>query len=169
MDYGRKLFVLVAFAAVAAPAGAQQWQLQPSDAGHGVTLTFNMGHQPSYRFECVGNQMVVTETGVTKLMDLKTRTAVGDDPSAVMSPGAAMMAIYSGKGDPEFVPAETVKNPEGGWDLTIRLPKDDGQLNAISKSEMISLFTTGDTMAVTMGASDRARWNDFMQRCKAGS
>ena len=71
----------------------------------------------------------------------------------------------AGKGDPQFVPAEAVKNPAGGWNLTIRLPKNDKQLKAIEKSAMMSLFTTGYTMAVQMDGAARAKWNDFMQRC----
>lgn len=169
MYRGVKFFALVGLIAASSLAGAQQWQLHSAEAGHGIVLTFSTGHPPSYRFECVANQVVVTETGVTKLMDVKAGKAVGDDAGAVMSPGAAMMAVYSGKGDPQFVPAEAVKNPAGGWDLTIRLPKDDKQLRAISKSDMMSLFTTGETIAVTMDNSARAQWNDFMQRCEAAS
>ena len=164
-----RLAGLFGLVAVASPAGAQQWQLHPAEPGHGVALTYSTAHEPSYRFECAGSEMIVTETGVTKLMDVQARKPVGDGAGAVMSPGAAMMAIYAGKGDPQFIPAQAVKNPEGGWDLTIRLPKNDKQLRAIGKSDIISLFTTGETMAVTMDASDRARWNDFMQRCEAGS
>jgi hypothetical protein len=155
-------------AALSSAAGAQ-WQLHPAEASHGIVLAFSAGNQLSYRFECAANEVIVTETGVTKLMDVQTKKAVGDDAAAVMSPGAAMMAVYAGNGDPQFAPAEAVKNPAGGWDLTIRLPKDDKQLKAIGKSDMMSLFTTGETMAVTMDASARAQWNDFMKRCKTSS
>jgi hypothetical protein len=164
-----KLFGLFALTALSSAAGAQQWQLHPAEGVHGIALTFSTGGEPSYRFECAANEVIVTETGVTKLMDVKTNKAVGDDAAAAMSPGAAMMAVYSGKGDPQFVPAEAVKNPAGGWDLTIRLPKDDKQLMAIGKSDMMSLFTTGETMAVTMDGAARDQWNDFMRRCKTGS
>ena len=113
--------------------------------------------------------MIVTETGVTKLIDLKTGNPIGDDSAAVMPPDAAMMALFAGKGDPQFVPAEALKNLAGGWDLTIRLPKNNKQLKVIGKSDMISLFTTGYTMAVVMDADARTKWNDFMERCKAAA
>ncbi len=86
-----------------------------------------------------------------------------------MPEGAAMMALYAGKGDPQFMPAEAVKNPAGGWDLTIRLHKSDKQIQAVSKSVMMSLFTTGYTMAVAMNASSRTTWVRFMQRCQMGT
>lgn len=162
-----KLFGMAGLFTISSHAGAQEWQLHPADRSHGVALTFSTGHSPSYRFECAANQVMVTETGVTKLMDVRADKAVGDDAGAVMSPGAAMMAVYSGKGDSQFVPAEAVKNPAGGWDLTIRLPKNDKQLKAMVKSDTMSLFTTGETMAVTMDASAHAKWNAFMQRCNA--
>jgi len=86
-----------------------------------------------------------------------------------MPAGAALMALYAGKGEPDFLPAEAVMNPAGGWDLSIRIPKNDKSLKAIGRSDMLSLFTTGYTMAVPMDAADRRRWNDFMQRCKAAA
>lgn len=101
------------------------------------------------------------------MLDLRTGETIKDGPNAVMPAGAALMALYGGKGEPKFVPAEAVKNSAGGWDLTIRLKRDDKQLKAIGKSEMISLFTTGFTMAVTMDDTARVSWNDFMQRCNA--
>lgn len=110
--------------------------------------------------------IVVTETGVTELLDLTTGKPVGDDAQAVMTPGAAMMALFSGKGEPKFMPAEAVKNPLGGWDLTIRLLKDDRQIKAVTKSKMISLFTTGYTMAVVMDASSKSKWSDFVRGCQ---
>ena len=153
--------------AMSAQAEAAEWQLQPADGSHGVILTFGSGEAVSYRFECASNEVIVTETGVTKLLDVKTGSTIGDDANAVMPAGAAMMALFGGKGDPQFVPAVAVKNLAGGWNLTIRLPKNDKQLKAIGKSDMMSLFTTGYTMAVPMDGAARAKWNDFVQRCKA--
>lgn len=162
-----KLTGLAVLLAISTQAEAADWQLQPADGGRGVVLTFDAGEAVSYRFECAANEVIVSETGVTKLLDVKTGKIVGDDANAVMTPGAAVMALFGGKGDPQFVPAEAVKNPAGGWDLTIRLSKNDKQLKAVGKSEMMSLFTTGYTMAVPMDDVSRAQWNDFMQRCKA--
>jgi hypothetical protein len=153
--------------AMSSQAEAADWQLQSADGSHGVVLTVGSGEPVSYRFECASDEVIVTETGVTKLLDLKTGSTIADDANAVMPPGAAMMALFGGKGDPQFVPAEAVKNPAGGWNLTIRLPKNDKQLKAVGKSVMMSLFTTGYTMAVPMDGAARAKWNDFMQRCNA--
>jgi hypothetical protein len=166
MSHYVKVFSLVAMLAFSAPAEAADWQLKSAQANRGVTLTYAAGEPVSYRFECAADEVIVTETGVTKLLDVKTGKPVGDDAQAVMPAGAAMMALFSGKGEPDFMPAEATKNAAGGWDLTIRLSKDDKQLKGIGKSEMMSLFTTGYTMAVAMDAAARAKWNDFMRRCK---
>ncbi len=34
---------------------------------------------------------------------------------------------------------------------------------------MMSLFTTGYTMAVVMDGAARAKWNDFMRRCQTSN
>jgi hypothetical protein len=162
-----KLASLVVALATSAQANAADWQLQPADESHGVVLTFGSGRPVSYRFECASNAVLVTETGVTKLLDLRTGKSIGDDANAEMPAGAAMMALIGGKGDPQFVPAVAVKNPAGGWNLTISVPKNDKQLESIGKSKMLSLFTTGYTMAVAMDGAARTKWSDFMQRCNA--
>ncbi|HEX8257744.1 MAG TPA: hypothetical protein VF589_08920 [Allosphingosinicella sp.] len=153
--------------AVSAPAGAAEWALQPGDGGRGARLTFGLGEPVSYRFECAAGDVIVTQTGVTKLLDVKTRSQV-DDGAQVLPPGAAMMGLFGGTGEPGFMPAAAVKNPAGGWDLTIRLPGNDKRLKAVGRSEMISLFTTGYTMAVSMDAAARAIWQRFMERCATG-
>lgn len=149
-----------------ASAQSTGWQLRLEVDGKGPMLTFNAGDPVSYEFECNPNDVRVTQTGVTKLLDLKTGQPVGDDAQAVMPTDAAMMALFGGKGDPQFIPAGAVKNPAGGWDLTIRLAKGDKQLKAVGKAEMVSLFTTGYTMAVPMDGEARAKWNDFLKRCQ---
>jgi hypothetical protein len=146
--------------------GTSGWAVHPGEGDRGEALTFVSGEKVTYRFECAAEEVVVTQTGVTKLMDLKTGKQIGDGPDSVMPSGAAMMAVFGGKGDPQFHPAEASKNSASGWDLTIRLPKDDKQLKAIGKSEMMSLFTTGYTMAVPMDGGDRAVWNGFLNRCR---
>jgi hypothetical protein len=167
MSHHVKLACFPVMLAMSAQAEAADWHIQPPDGNHGVVLTYGSGEAVSYRFECTSNEVVITETGVTELLDLRTGNTIGDDANAVMPAGSAMMALASGKGDPQFVPATAVKNPAGGWDLTIRLPKNDRQLKAMGRSNMMSLFTTGYTMAVAMDDAARARWNDFMQRCNA--
>jgi hypothetical protein len=153
---------------LAMPASAQaaDWHLQPQTGDRGAVLTFGAGEAVSYRFECTPSELIATETGVTKLIDLKTGKPIGDDAQAAMPDGAAMMALFSGKGDPVFMPAEATKNKAGGWDLTIRLPKTDRQIKTVSKSEMMSLFTTGYTMAVAMDSGSRAKWKEFLQSCQ---
>jgi hypothetical protein len=155
--------VLVASAQVEA-AG---WALQAASGP--LSLTFNSGEAVSYRFECAPTEIIITETGVTELLDLKTGNRIADGADAKMPPGAAMMALYSGNGTPQLIPAQFAKNPAGGWDLTIRLPKNDRQLKAMGHSQMMSLFTTGYTMGVKMDEDARAKWNDFMQRCNVAA
>jgi hypothetical protein len=164
-----RVLSLAILLALSAQAEAADWQLQPAEGSRGAVLTLGGGEPGSYRFECAGNEVVITETGVTKLVDLKTGKPIGDDAQAVMPAGAAMMALFGGKGDPDFRPAEATKNPAGGWDLTMRLPRNDKQLKAIGKSDMMSLFTTGYTIAVPMDAAAKAKWNDFLQRCAAAA
>jgi hypothetical protein len=160
------LLGFAAFLAASAPAQSTGWQLQPQVGAKGPILTFNAGDPVSYRFECTPNDVIVTETGVTKLIDLKTGQPIGDDAQAIMPTGAAMMALFGGNGDPQFVPAEAVKSAAIGWDLTIRLPKDDRQIKAVGKAKVMSLFTTGYTMAVVMDGPARAKWNEFVRRCQ---
>jgi hypothetical protein len=161
---------ILAFAGlIAAPVQAQEsgWALHPVADGHGAVLTYGGGNPVSYRFACAADGVTVTETGVTKLIDLKTGSPVGDGAAAVMSDGAAVMALFGGKGQPAFEPAAAVKNPAGGWDLTIHVPRGDKRLKAIPKAEMLSLFTTGYTMAVVMDADSRGQWKAFVQACPA--
>jgi hypothetical protein len=157
---------LAAMLAVSAPAQSTGWQLQPRIGAHGPVLTFNDGDPVSYRFECTPDDVVVTKTGVTKLLDLKTGQPIRDDAHAVMPPGAAMMALFGGKGNPQFIPAEAIKNPASGWDLTIRLPKGDKRIKAVGNADVMSLFTTGYTMAVMMDGAARAKWNNFVKLCQ---
>ena len=159
---------LAATLALAAAADTGKgWQLQPADGSHGEVLTFKADGEISYRFECTANAVVVTQVGNTTLTERRNGRAIDDGPDAGMADGAATMAIFGGKGDLRFQPAEAVKNPAGGWDITIRLPKDDKQLKAIAKSERLSLFSTGYAIEVVMSSGARAKWTDFMKRCQA--
>jgi len=158
---------LTAMLAIPVPAEALEWQLHPADDSRGTLLTFHSDKTVKYQFECLPDKIAISQVGVTKLMNPSTGGPVGDGPGTVMPRGATMMALFAGKGSPKFIPAEAVKNPANGWDLTIELPKSDKQLKAVGKSDMISLFTTGYTMAVPMDADARAKWNAFMQQCNA--
>lgn len=143
------------------------WVLRPATASEGPLLTFTISNTVHYTFECTPKAVIVTQTGVTKLISLTDGKAIGDDAGATMPDGAAMMAIYGGKGDPEFLPASATKNPAGGWDLTLRMSRKDSQLRRIAKSEMMSLFTTGYTTAVKMDKESRATWQQFLTACDA--
>jgi hypothetical protein len=166
MFYHAKLLGFAVLLAMPAQVQASQWALQ-AGGGSALVLTYGAGERVSYRFECAPKEVIITETGVTELLDLNSGNKIGDDANAVMPDGAAMMALFSGKGEPKFIPGSAVKNQAGGWDVTIRLPKNDKQLKAMAKSDMMSLFTTGYTMAVAMDSDARAKWNDFILRCNA--
>ena len=161
------IFGLAVMLAISVPAEALEWQLYPASDSRGTLLTFHSDKAVEYRFECALDKVIVTQTGVTKLMNLATGAPVGDGQDAAMPRGAAMMALFAGKGSPKFVPAEALKNPAGGWDLTIELPKTDKQLKTVDKSDMISLLSTGYTMAAPMDADAHAKWNAFMEQCNA--
>jgi hypothetical protein len=167
VQFFQAILAVAGMAAASVQSQSSGWELRPAADGHGAVLSVDADDSVTYRFECASDAVIVTQTGVTKLIDLKTGNHIGDDAAAVMPPGAAMMALFGGKGDPKFVPAEAVKNPAGGWDLTIRLPKGDKQLKALGKSEMMSLFTTGYTIAVVMDAESRGKWSAFVQACPA--
>ena len=143
------------------------WVLRPATASNGPLLTFTISDIRRYAFECTPQAVIVTQTGVTKLISLTDGKAIGDDADATMPDGAAMMAIYGGKGDPKFLPASARKNPAGGWDLTLRMSRKDPQLRWVAKSEMMSIFTTGYTTAVQMDNESRATWQEFLTACDA--
>jgi len=121
----------------------------------------------AYQFATGDGKDTITETGGTELIDLKAKAKVGDAPGSVMPEGAAVMALFTGKGDPEFQAASYAANPAGGWDLTIRMAKDDKRLNGLAKTDMFSLFTTGFTAAVTLSAAEKKMFADFLSRCRA--
>lgn len=157
--------VAVMFAASAARSAG--WELQAPAPGRGVVLTHDAGETSDYRFECAGPSIIITNRGVTKLMDLTTGQPVAEDAAPPLPAGAALMALFAGKGQPDFQPAEATRNPDGGWDLTIRLVLQDKAVKAIAKAKLLSLFTSGFTAAVEMDGPARAKWVDFMQQCQA--
>jgi hypothetical protein len=129
-------------------------------------MTLEIGSGRSYIFECTPNAVAITYTGVTDLLDIRGEGRVGDAPGSVMPEGAAMMALYTGKGEPRFLPAEYKPNPVKGWDLTLRMAKNDKALNGLEKADMLSLFTTGYTAANTVDAATKAQFAGFLRRCR---
>lgn len=165
-----RVSVIVAAAVLlsAGPASAGGWQAIGAAGGHGEQLTLAIDDTHTYTFECAPDAIVITETGVTDLLDIRGGGAkVGDAPGSTMPEGAAMMALFTGKGDPDFMPASAVANPAKGWDLTIRMAKGDKRLNGLAKTDMFSLFTTGFTAAVTLDAAEKKLFADFLSRCRA--
>jgi hypothetical protein len=149
-------------------AWATEWKAIGASDGHGERLTLAVDDSRSYIFECAPDAVVITETGVTDLLDIRGGGAkVGDAPGSTMTNGAAVMALYTGKGDPEFQPATYVSNSAKGWDLSLRFAKTEKKLNALAKADMISLFTTGFTAARPLSAGDKKMFADFLARCRA--
>jgi hypothetical protein len=153
----------------ASHALASGWQLAPATAEGGLQLRLIMGKNPVYLFECQVPDVQITNFGVTELLDIQTGNKIADEPGAVITPGASVMALYTGKGDPDFVPAVSKPNAVKGWDLSIRLSLTDKRLQALGKTDMISLFTTGQTMAVNMDSDDKALARDFLKQCKSAN
>lgn len=148
------------------PSYAESWKIVGAGNGHGETMTLQIGSERSYIFECASDAVVITYTGVTGLLDIRGNGRVGDAPGSVMPEGAAMMALYTGKGDPQFLPAEYKANPSKGWDLTLRMAKSDKALKGLEKTSMLSLFTTGYTAANDVDAGTRAQFAGFLARCR---
>jgi hypothetical protein len=168
MRFNRIQWIAAALLLLTSPAGAADWKALGAANGHGETLSLAVDADHSYVFECAPDAVLVSETGVTDLIDIRGGGAkVGDAPGSTMPEGAALMALYGGKGDPNFLPASYAANPKKGWDLTIKVPKRDKQLDALVKADMMSLFTTGFTAAVTLSVPERKMFADFLARCRA--
>lgn len=152
--------------AAASPALAEGWELQQPTASNGLRLLYKGSGSASYLFECTESDVLLTELGVTDLLDLQSGKKVGDTPDAVMTMGAAMMGLYSdARSSPLLQPAETRHNAVNGWDMTLRLPKKDKGLRSLHKAGMVSVFTTGYTMAVALSDEDKGVVQGFLTGC----
>ena len=149
-----------------APCLASDWKVAGAGNGHGETMVLAIDPARSYIFECTPNAVAITLTGVTDLLNIRDGGKVADAPGSVMPEGAAMMALFTGKGEPDFLPADYKPNPVKGWDLTLRLAKNDKSLKGLEKTEMLSLFTTGFTAANVVDAEARAQFSGFLARCR---
>lgn len=165
----KRLITLLALAtslAATSPALAEGWELQQPTASTGIRLLYKGDEKASYLFECTESDVVLTELGVTDLMDLQTGKKVGDTPGSVMTMGASMMALSTDiRGEADFKPAEARPNAVNGWDLTIHLPKKDKSLRSMRKASMVSVFTTGYTMAVALSDPDKTAVQSFLTGC----
>ena len=151
---------------VSTPCLASDWKIAGAGNGRGETMVLEIDAGRSYIFECTPDAVAITYTGVTDLLNIRGEGKVGDIPGSVMPEGAAMMALFTGKGEPQFLPAEYKPNSEKGWDLTLHMAKNDKALKGLEKAEMLSLFTTGYTAANTVDAETRAQFKGFLARCR---
>jgi hypothetical protein len=103
----------------------------------------------------------VSFLGVTELVDPATGARVGDAPGSTMIPGAARMALIAGKAKPAYRPAEAAPHPGGGWDLTIRLSKNDPGFRAIPRAPIVALVTTNMVIMVPVRESSNALYGIF--------
>ncbi|WP_324807708.1 hypothetical protein SH584_00495 [Sphingomonas sp. LY29] len=90
---------------ISTPTLAEGWKLVGAGNGHGETMTLAIDPERSYIFECAPDAVAITYTGATDLIDIRRKGKVGDVPGSDMPDGAAMMALYTGKGNPQFLPA----------------------------------------------------------------
>jgi hypothetical protein len=156
---GLALLCLTSATAVAAQSGG--WELGPA-----ARIAFSEAGRPIYVLDCTGSELVVTQFGVTQLVDLQKNRPVGDTEGTALPAGAALMALATDRSEPNLVPASAVRNSGPGWDMTIRLPKNDPALSTLPKAKYVSLFTTGFTRAVTLGKADRALLANFVGQCR---
>jgi hypothetical protein len=152
---------LFSSAALAAPASPGGWALDP--AGQ---ITLSDAGKPIYRLDCTGPELVVTQFGVTKLLDVQRNQPVGDTDGSTLPAGASVMALATDKSEPKMVTASATRSAGSGWDMAIRLPKDDPAFLSLPRAGMVSLFTTGFTRAVQLGKADRKLLATFVSQCR---
>ena len=158
------IHLAVALSSAAAPdAALSPWELKSPNQ-----LVYGRGDAPLYKLDCAGPELVVTQFGVTQLVDIQQHKPVGDSDGTELPPGAAFMALATDKTEPNLIPATSVRNAGTGWDMTIRLPKNDPGFLSLPRAKFVSLFTTGYTIAVTLGKEDRRIVSDFVSECLAG-
>jgi hypothetical protein len=158
--------------AQAGPAVAQSagWQVEGTRAAPPFRLVLpDAGQGVSYTFDCSGDTLRITETGVTELLDMNAggnKKVADEGPDRVMPPKSAMMAVYTNKDkSPNFRLGTATANAEKGWDLTIEMPRNDKAFKALASANMMSLFTTGFTAAVTLEGANRKQVADFVKAC----
>ncbi|HEY5720896.1 MAG TPA: hypothetical protein VIT45_01105 [Allosphingosinicella sp.] len=157
--------LLMALASAATPEPAvSAWQLESA-----TQLLYGGREAPLYRLDCAGPELVVTQYGVTQLLDIQQNKPVGDSEGTALPAGAAFMALATDKTEPNLIPASAVRNARTGWDMTIRLPKNDPAFLSMPRAKFVSVFTTGYTTAVTLGKEDRKLLATFVGQCSAGA
>jgi hypothetical protein len=143
------------------PAGG--WQ------SAGRVLTYSEAGAPVYVLDCTGTELAVTQYGVTQLLDVKQNKPVSDREGTSLPEGAAFMALATDKvEEPRMIAAAAVRNARAGWDMTIRLRKNDPTFRSLPRAKMISLFTTGFTRMVMPSKEEKAMLAAFVNECRAG-
>jgi hypothetical protein len=162
MNISGQIIVALLSSTTAVPALPGGWSLDPGQ------ITFSEAGAPVYKLNCTGSELVVTQFGVTQLVDLQLNRPVGDAEGSSLPAGASVMALATDKTEPDMVPAAAVRNASGGWDMTIRLPTNDPAFLSLPRAAFISLFTTGFTRAVELSKADRKLLGTFVGQCRGG-
>ncbi len=163
----------MACAAMSEVAWAQTpggWQVEGSRKAPPYRLVLpKAGGDVSYIFDCSGSKLVVTQTGVTELLDLEAgnNARIPDTGEVRTFPaGSAQMAIATGRGDPDFILGSAQPNAVKGWDITIRLPRDHKSVEDLGRTDFVILFTTGFTAAAALDKADKRTVSNFAKECR---
>jgi hypothetical protein len=157
------VLALLASGATGSDSAAGGWQAA------GRVLTYSEAGAPIYVLDCTGAELAVTQYGVTQLLDVKQNQPVADRQGTSLPEGAAFMALATDKvEEPQMIAATAVRNANTGWDMTIRLRKNDPTFRSLPKAKMISLFTTGFTRMVMPSKEEKAMLAAFVSECRAG-
>jgi len=157
------VLALLASGATGSDSAAGGWQ------SAGRVLTYSEAGAPIYVLDCSGTELAVTQYGVTQLLDIKQNKPVADREGTTLPEGAAFMALATDKiEEPQMIAATAVRNASTGWDMTIRLRKNDANFRSLPKAKMISLFTTGFTRLVQLGKADKQMLAAFVSECRSG-
>lgn len=154
--------MLVAMSARAEPS---TWRVEGSPTTPPFRLSEPLEERNgAYVFECRADQVAVTETGVTDLMNVFTGEKVDAAPGTVPQE-ALSMALYTDQVKSPLSKAVAAPDPTEGWDLTIVLAKTDPAFASLATANSVSLATTGWTTAVTLDDGDRKVIAGFVARC----
>lgn len=166
MAWSIRLATIGLFLAGSGAASAQSWQIGRTDSGAPLAVVETDKGTPFYRFECGPDGVTASFLGASELVDPGTGAKVGDAPGSTMLPGAARMGLMTDKAQPDFVPAVAAPHPGGGWDLTIRIAKDDPVFRSLPRATIVALASTGMVVAVLVKDADRKPLADFVRQCR---
>jgi hypothetical protein len=156
---------MVLAASVASASSQSIWSIQGAPGTASFSLIAAVKPPVSYIFDCTSRTHVaITHTAATKLTDAARRKPVPDSATALPA-GASFMALRLDRGDLVMNEAIAERNDEGGWDLTIDLPKNDPAFLAMPSAHKVSLRTTGRETSLQLSDEDRAVIADFIHRC----